>query len=57
MAKLFGGVTVKGLDGKTTKYVWDYAADEIALESEMKVGSKRWKASEKAKYDALRRGE
>ena len=57
VAKQLGGITVKGIDGKETRYVWDYAADEIALEAEMKVGSKRWKASEKAKYEALRRGE
>lgn len=30
-------------------WVWDYAADEPVLESEMLVGSERWKASERVR--------
>jgi hypothetical protein len=49
LCKIFGGVTVTGDDGKTIKYVWDYAADKPATEAEMPFGSKRHAASERAK--------
>lgn len=35
-------------------YVWDYANNVGVKESEMPTGSDRWKASEKAKWDAVR---
>ena len=46
---MYGGMTVQGV-----KYVWDYANDEPVKASEMKVGSDRWNASEKAKWEAAR---
>lgn len=30
--------------------VWDYARNIAVPESQMRLGTKRWKASEKAKY-------
>lgn len=34
-----------------TMFVWDYANDEAVPESEMRPGTERWKASQKAKYE------
>lgn len=45
LCKMYGGMTIQGV-----KWVWDYVADEPVKESEMPVGSERWKDSEKAKY-------
>lgn len=33
-----------------TLMVWDYVKDVAVTEKEMPYGSKRWKASERAKY-------
>lgn len=52
VCKLLGGMTVTGNDGKTVKYVWDYAADKPVPESEMPMGSERWKKSERVKWRA-----
>jgi hypothetical protein len=46
VAKLYGGLTANG-----KRCVWDYASDEAVPEAEMKPGSERWKASERAKWD------
>lgn len=48
ICKMYGGMTV---DGK--KFVWDYAADEPVPADEMKMGSDRWKASERARHAAM----
>jgi hypothetical protein len=50
ICKAYGGMTVTGNDGKTIKYVWDYAADAPVPESEMPFGSERHKLSEKARW-------
>ncbi len=39
------------IQGKT--WVWDYVADEPVPEKDMREGSKRWKASEKARAEWL----
>ena len=49
LTKLYGGMVVQGVH-----HVWDYVADEPVLQSEMPVGSQRWKASEKAKWEAVK---
>ena len=54
IAKLYGGMKATGSDGKTVHYVWDYAADEPCLASDMPIGSKRWCTSERAKWAKLR---
>lgn len=36
-------------------WVWDYVADEPVKEQEMPAGSERWKASEKKKYEDLKK--
>jgi hypothetical protein len=33
-----------------TMMVWDYTKEKAVPESELKTGSKQWRASEKAKY-------
>jgi hypothetical protein len=50
ICKLYGGMTVTGNDGKTIRYVWDYANDEPVPEGEMPFGSDRHKASERARW-------
>lgn len=52
LCKLYGGMTIKGNDGVTIRYVWDYAADEPVPDTEMPLGSERWRASERAKRAA-----
>lgn len=47
LAKMYGGITVNG-----TKMVWDYAEDKAVRESEMPLGSERWKASERVRFGA-----
>lgn len=56
LCKAFGGMTVRGADGKQVKYVWDYAAGEAVTEDQMPFGSERHKVSEKARYSAMRSG-
>jgi hypothetical protein len=53
ICKLYGSIKATSADGKTVVHVWDYAADEPCLQSEMPKGSDRWKASEKAKWKAI----
>lgn len=50
LCKLYGGMTVKGVDGKEVRYVYDYAADKAVPETQMPFGSERHAASELAKY-------
>jgi hypothetical protein len=38
-----------------TMMVWDYANEEAVPQSKMKDGSKRWKASEKARFEELKK--
>lgn len=51
ICKAYGGMTVSS-GGKTVRHVWDYVADKAVPESEMPIGSDRWKASEKAKWSS-----
>jgi hypothetical protein len=46
IAKAYGGMVINGV-----RYVWDYAADEPVLETEMPTGSERWKQSERVKWN------
>ena len=48
IAKMFGGMTING-----KKFVWDYAADKAVPADEMKTGSARHKASERAKWAGI----
>ena len=51
ICKMYGGMTVS--DGKhTIKYVWDHVADKAVPETEMPLGSERWRASERKKWNA-----
>ena len=50
VCKMLGWMTVTGNDGKTVRYVWDYAADETVPEEQMPFGSERHKASERARW-------
>lgn len=54
ICKMFGGLVVHGKGG-TIKYVWDYAADKAVPSDEMPIGSERWKASERVKYELIRK--
>lgn len=45
ICKAFGRMKVGN-----TLWLWDYACDEPVLETEMPVGSERWKASERARF-------
>jgi hypothetical protein len=45
LCKLYGSMTING-----TKMVWDYVADQPVEASQMKSGSARWKASERARW-------
>ena len=43
-------------DGTTTvKHVWDYANECPVNEKDMPVGSQRWRASEKAKWEEIKK--
>ena len=55
ICKMLGGMTVSDR-GKTINYVWDYVADEPVPDTEMPVGSERWKASERARGQSEKRG-
>ena len=48
--KLYGRMKVGDV-----MWFWDYVADEPVTESEMPEGSERWKASEKAKWLAVKK--
>lgn len=50
ICKLYGAMTITGKDGKSVKYVWDYAADKAVPEDEMPFGSERWKVSERTRW-------
>jgi hypothetical protein len=49
MCRAFGGMQINGV-----MWRWDYAADEPVKESEMPMGSERWKASEMRKVELMR---
>ena len=51
ICKMLGAMTVS-VRGQTIHYVWDYVADEPVPDTEMPVGSERWKASERARWTA-----
>lgn len=46
ITKLYGGMVVNGV-----RWAWDYAADEPVLETQMPVGSDRWKESERIRWN------
>jgi hypothetical protein len=50
ICKALGGMRVVGNDGRAINYVWDYVADKPIPDTEMSVGSDRWKASERARW-------
>lgn len=45
ICKMYGGFTIGGIH-----MVYDYDADEAVHESEMPLGSERWRRSERARY-------
>lgn len=47
---MYGAMTIQGVE-----WVWDYVKDEPVRKSEMPMGSERWKASERARYEAFRK--
>ena len=54
ICRFYGGMTVRGQDGKTVKYLWDYDRDEPVTEEEMK-DRERFAKSERAKWKAAAR--
>jgi hypothetical protein len=50
-----GGTLVTENDDKKISYVWDYVKEEPVTEQEMPVGPERWKASEQAKVELMRK--
>lgn len=50
LCRLYGSIKIGD-----ARHVWDYALDEPALEKDMPVGSERWKASEKARAELIKR--
>lgn len=53
ICRMYGGMTVSS-NGKTVKYVYDYANDTPCKEDEMPLGSDRHAASEIAKAELIR---
>lgn len=49
ICKLYGAMVIQG-----KRWLWDYAADVAVPEAEMPLGSERHRASERAKYAAIR---
>ena len=54
VCKYYGRLRARGPDGKSVMWVWDYVADKAVHESEMPEGSERLKASERARWMAVR---
>ncbi len=52
ICRMYGGMRVSGAT-ETIDYVWDYVADEPVPDTDMPIGSKRWKASERRKYELV----
>lgn len=53
ICKMYGRMECSDQHGKKVVWVWDYANDEPVHQKEMPSGSERWKASEKAKWEAI----
>jgi hypothetical protein len=53
ICRYYGGMTVSQ-DGKTVRYVWDYANEEPVREEEMPLGSERHAASERARTELIK---
>lgn len=49
ICKSLGGITVRNQNGEAVHWVWDYVAQKAVHETDMPVGSERWKASEAAR--------
>lgn len=47
--KMYGRTSVSA-NGKTIIWVWDYANDCPCHETDILMGSERWKASERARW-------
>lgn len=50
LCKIYGGMKIKGEDGKTVHWVWDYANDKPRVKKEMT--KQEIEASEKANQKA-----
>lgn len=50
MCRASGGMKINGV-----MWRWDYVADEPVKETEMPMGSERWKASEIRKHELIRK--
>jgi hypothetical protein len=50
---MYGGMTVSQ-NGRTVRYVWDYANEEPVREEEMSLGSERHAKSERAKAELIK---
>ena len=48
ICKAYGSMVING-----KKFVWDYVADAAVPEQEMPVGSDRWKASERVRWEPV----
>lgn len=55
ICKQFGGIRVRSHDGRAVDWVWDYANDCAVKAEQMPEDSERWKASERAKFGALKK--
>lgn len=55
ICQAYGRMKITDKDGKSVMWVWDYVANKAVPESEMPMGSERWKASERNKYGAYSR--
>lgn len=55
ICRAYGGMKVTGNDGTAINYVWDYVADQAVPDTEMPRGSARHRASEKRRYNDMRR--
>jgi hypothetical protein len=49
ICRLYGAMQVGSI-----KYLWDYVAEEPVEEKDMRVGSERWKASERKRAELLK---
>ncbi|WP_299071275.1 hypothetical protein [uncultured Paraglaciecola sp.] len=49
ICKMYGAMDING-----NRFVWDYVANKAIPESDMPMGSERWKESEKVKWSDVR---
>lgn len=53
VCKLYGSMTVKDNNGKSVRWLWDYANDKARLESEMT--KEEIAASERTKWESVKK--